>query len=151
MPALVVHHVYQDVHLHPEFPLNVPFISALLLEFPLKVSLNLSPNPCISGWRAEGSGGRTSHGARPVHLIITMIKWIRTSRFSMKISLSHTVSGEDEALVPVLVVHDVYQDVQRVFLAFQRWVFQQRQHQIVYLMRVQGSGAIMVNVDVFVP
>jgi len=27
------------------------------------------------------------HGARPVHLIITMIKWIRTSRLSMKNSL----------------------------------------------------------------
>ena len=29
-----------------------------------------------------------SHGARPVHLIITMIKWIRTSRWSTKKSLS---------------------------------------------------------------
>ena len=29
-----------------------------------------------------------SHGARPVHLIITMIKWIRTSRLSIKNSLS---------------------------------------------------------------
>jgi len=29
-----------------------------------------------------------SHGARPVHLIITMIKWIRTSRLSIKKSLS---------------------------------------------------------------
>jgi len=28
-----------------------------------------------------------SHGARPVHLIITMIKWIRTSRLSIKNSL----------------------------------------------------------------
>jgi len=28
------------------------------------------------------------HGARPVHLIITMIKWIRTSRLSIKNSLS---------------------------------------------------------------
>jgi len=27
-------------------------------------------------------------GARPVHLIITMIKWIRTSRLSIKNSLS---------------------------------------------------------------
>jgi len=30
-----------------------------------------------------------SHGARPVHLIITMIKWIRTSRLSIKSSSSH--------------------------------------------------------------
>jgi len=29
-----------------------------------------------------------SHGARPVHLIITMIKWIRTSRLSINNSLS---------------------------------------------------------------
>jgi len=29
-----------------------------------------------------------SHGARPVHLIITMIKWIRTRRLSIKKSLS---------------------------------------------------------------
>jgi len=29
-----------------------------------------------------------SHGARPVHLIITMIKWFRTSRLSIKNSLS---------------------------------------------------------------
>ena len=29
-----------------------------------------------------------SHGARPVHLIITMIKWIRTSRLSIKNALS---------------------------------------------------------------
>ena len=28
------------------------------------------------------------HGARPVHLIIKMIKWIRTSRFLLKNSLS---------------------------------------------------------------
>ena len=30
-----------------------------------------------------------SHGARPVRQIITMTKWIRTSRFSTKNSLSH--------------------------------------------------------------
>jgi hypothetical protein len=30
----------------------------------------------------------TSHGARPVHLIINMTKWIQTIRLSMKNSLS---------------------------------------------------------------
>ena len=40
-------------------------------------------------------------GARPVHLIITMIKWIRTSRLSKKNSLSllpcsHQPSGVDQ-------------------------------------------------------
>jgi len=29
-----------------------------------------------------------SHGARPVHLITTMMKWIRTRRLSIKNSLS---------------------------------------------------------------
>ena len=38
--------------------------------------------------RLPGKGNSISHGARPVHLIITMIKWIRTSRLSIKNSLS---------------------------------------------------------------
>jgi len=38
--------------------------------------------------RAPGKGNSNSHGARPVHQIITMIKWIRTSRLSIKNSLS---------------------------------------------------------------
>jgi len=40
--------------------------------------------------RLPGKGNAISHGARPVHLIITMmkwIKWIRTSRLSIKNSL----------------------------------------------------------------
>jgi len=38
--------------------------------------------------RPPGKGDSNSHCARPVHLIITMIKWIRTSRLTMKNSLS---------------------------------------------------------------
>jgi len=38
--------------------------------------------------RLPGKGNSNSHGGRPVHLIITMIKWIRTSRLSIKNSLS---------------------------------------------------------------
>ena len=38
--------------------------------------------------RLPGKGNSNSHGARPVHLIITMIKWIRTSRLSIQNSLS---------------------------------------------------------------
>ena len=38
--------------------------------------------------RLPGKGNSNSHGARPVHLIITMIQWIRTSRLSIKNSLS---------------------------------------------------------------
>jgi len=43
-----------------------------------------------------GKDNLNSHGARPVHLIITMIKWIRTSRLSVKNSLSG--SGGDGRL-----------------------------------------------------
>ena len=46
----------------------------------------------LCGWKADvmlpGKGNSNSHDARPVHLIITMIKWIRTSRLSIKNSLS---------------------------------------------------------------
>jgi len=38
--------------------------------------------------RQPGKGNSNSHGARPVHLIITMITWIRTSRLSINNSLS---------------------------------------------------------------
>ena len=38
--------------------------------------------------RLPGKGNSNSHGARPVHLIITMVNWIRTSRLSIKNSLS---------------------------------------------------------------
>ena len=38
--------------------------------------------------RLPGQGNSNSHSARPVHLIITMIKWIRTSRLSIKNSFS---------------------------------------------------------------
>jgi len=37
--------------------------------------------------RLPGKGISNSHGARPVHLIITMFKWIRTSMLSRKNSL----------------------------------------------------------------
>ena len=35
-----------------------------------------------------GKGKSDSHGARPVHHIILMIEWIRTSRLSIENSLS---------------------------------------------------------------
>ena len=38
--------------------------------------------------RLPGKGDSNSHSARPFHLIITMIKWIRTSRLSINHSLS---------------------------------------------------------------
>ena len=38
--------------------------------------------------RLPGKGNSNSHSARPVHLIITMMKWIRTSRLPIKNLLS---------------------------------------------------------------
>ena len=38
--------------------------------------------------RLPGKGNSNSHGARPVHLIISMIKWVRTRRLSIKNSFS---------------------------------------------------------------
>jgi len=43
--------------------------------------------------RLPGKGDSNPHGARPVHLIITMIKWSRTSRLSIKNSLSLSLSA----------------------------------------------------------
>ena len=43
--------------------------------------------------RLPGKGNSNSHGARPVHLISTMIKWIRTSRLSIKKTRSATAAG----------------------------------------------------------
>ena len=34
--------------------------------------------------RLPGKGDSNSHDARPVHLIVSMLKWIRTSRSSIK-------------------------------------------------------------------
>ena len=57
--------------------------------------------------RLPGKGNSNSHGARPVHLIITMIKWIRTIRLSIKNSLSEE-GGElcKRCGVPVLSASD---------------------------------------------
>ena len=50
--------------------------------------------------RLPGKGKSNSHGARPVHLIITMIKWIRTSQLSIKNSLSRLRHAEIGMLLP---------------------------------------------------
>ena len=42
--------------------------------------------------RLPGKGNSKSHGARPVHLVITMIKWMRASRLSIKNCLSQVAS-----------------------------------------------------------
>ena len=43
--------------------------------------------------RLPRNGDSNSHGARPFHQIITMIKWIHTSRLSTKISVSSSPAG----------------------------------------------------------
>jgi len=43
-----------------------------------------------------------SHGARPVHLIITMIKWIRTRRLSIKNHQPQVMPVEPAALTALL-------------------------------------------------
>ena len=75
--------------------------------------------------RLPGKRNSNSHGARPVHLIITMIKWIQTSRLSIKNSLSGRrvfsgdaigtslggVSREQQMLkghLPRVIYHQVY-------------------------------------------
>ena len=74
----------------------VRFVLKLIASLKLIVGVVRSvPGDC-QGWqeyrkvdvRLPGKGNSNSHGARPVHLIITMIKWIRTSRLSIKKSLS---------------------------------------------------------------
>ena len=77
----------------------------------------LHPAPCTlhpsPSWRARnllslsrtrnvniklsGKGNSTSHGARPVHFIISLIKWIRTSSLSIKNSLSQGEADQGEA------------------------------------------------------
>ena len=42
------------------------------------------PSPSSRSICAEDMRRSNSHGARPVHLIITMIKWIRARRLSIK-------------------------------------------------------------------
>ena len=47
-------------------------------------SLGLTDYPGKVDERLPGKGNSNSHGARPVHLIITMMKWVRTSSLPTK-------------------------------------------------------------------
>ena len=62
--------------------------SILTSRIVLRVILEVSSLPRKVDIRLPGKGDSISHGARPVHQIISMIKWIRTSRLSIKNSLS---------------------------------------------------------------
>ena len=57
--------------------------------------------------RLPGRGNSNLHGARPVHLINTMIKWIRTSRLSIKNSLSDGDHRLEVRRGPQLHRHDL--------------------------------------------
>ena len=57
------------------------------LRFTLR-DLNVRAESWKVDIRLPGKGNSNSHGARPVHLIITMIKWFRSSRLSIKNYLS---------------------------------------------------------------
>ena len=70
--------------------------------------------------RLPGKGSSNSHGARPVHLTITMIKWIRTSRLSIKNPLSwrgsRTALAVPHELLVVLVVRVSARSIKKTFL-----------------------------------
>jgi len=68
------------------------FCGGLTLETNLAGS-EVVPAPRKIDVRLPGRGDSNSHGARPVHLIITMTKWFRTSKLSIKNSLSGTCSA----------------------------------------------------------
>ena len=57
----------------------------------------LLPSPRKVDVRLPGKESSNSHGTRPVHLIITMIKWIRTSSLSITKSLSMVASRSGAA------------------------------------------------------
>jgi len=65
-------------------------------------------------------GNSNSHGARLVHLIITMIKWIRTSRLSIKNSLTEQVEHSDRVSFPILVIGAIHTRIHRKDLCTHR-------------------------------
>jgi len=65
----------------------------------LRMAFEMKPASRKVDVRLPGKGKSNSHGARPVHLIITITKWIRTSRLSTnkELSLTHLGPGEEGA------------------------------------------------------
>ena len=59
-------------------------------------SLSIAEEPAIGkvDIRLPGKENSNSHGARPVHQIISIILWFRTSRLPIKNSLSLPIAGE---------------------------------------------------------
>ena len=67
-------------------------------------ALPRTPSSSKEHTRLPGKGNSNSHGARPVHLITTMIKWIWASRLSIKNSLSPHPPGSSVALTVRAVI-----------------------------------------------
>ena len=59
---------------------------------------------CSRGTPPKATWNSNSHGARPVPVIITVIKWIRTSRLSIKTSLSQVLDDMQHGGVGELVI-----------------------------------------------
>ena len=78
---------FEDVTNSPGSSLTLPS------SLPRKVNLRL-----------PGKGNAIFHGARPVHLIITMVKWIRTSRSSIKYSPFSTLARPMHGMPQVVSV-----------------------------------------------
>jgi len=53
--------------------------------------------------RLPAKGNSNSHGATPVHQLISMIKWIRTSRLSIKNSIFEQDSLQLVAITAILI------------------------------------------------
>ena len=55
--------------------------------------------------RLPGKGNSNSYGAMPIYLIITMIKWIRINRLSIKKSLSLYGAGHVTTRLSVITMY----------------------------------------------
>jgi len=78
-------HLMRDLMTWPSrTPRGTLSVAVRWIRSPFTAALN---DTCKADVRLPGKGNSNSHGARPVHPIITKIKWIRTRRLSIKNSL----------------------------------------------------------------
>ena len=75
---------YHPMELRPPPFFFLLLLSSLELSSPNVYDPEDEPASRKADVRLPGKGNSNSHGARPAHLIITMIKWIRTSRLSIE-------------------------------------------------------------------
>ena len=72
----------------PRRPLRLKMVDTNVYEHYARARLELVGGSRKVDVRLPEKGNSISYDARPVHLIITMMKWIRTSRLSIEKSLS---------------------------------------------------------------